>query len=465
MKKKVILIVAMLVSLAVVSWDAFNKRVEREPQHVMPIKIENNSSSSSPTPTIQEVVNSFDPPEISVITIPEMPIDSIKTIIKPITSGGKQLQAEVHWSSSSCIGYVLIIRPDCRDTTTVISTNDKWNSYLKSIRGPDWFRVNIEGDDVTFMITLSYINNCKYIALIPKVMSSNLRVTIKWETDNYLGTSEMVQTVTSFREKYLTRATTFGSCNNNDIKINNKGLYHKGRKGFERSTQRYQWSHPIKGIEWVWDNGLESTTRCTNKTIIFIGDSQIRSTWRHWVGMLKRKPPELAKAFMSDEVHLYSHRVAFFFDPFMERLFSENVTKVINNSGDGEVMIVFGFGAWAANIIPGWSHQRYVTAVTSIFDRISKSNQPNLRYIWLGTPTWPKPRRNSEGFRITNARLSLWNQIASKLAKSVGIQVIDFYGISYPHIKMNRDQIHFDNSIIMYSVVEQIANSFCNPIV
>eukprot|EP01060_Flectonema_neradi_P023446 TRINITY_DN31701_c0_g1_i1.p1 TRINITY_DN31701_c0_g1~~TRINITY_DN31701_c0_g1_i1.p1 ORF type:complete len:476 (+),score=57.31 TRINITY_DN31701_c0_g1_i1:57-1484(+) len=472
MKTRILCLVAIVTLLAYVSWESFSKHSDKDSPSVVvitnttasPREVEIaasipqiNDDNKTPFPSS----TSFDPPTWSPVQIPSLPADATKTNIGPITSGGKQVKGIVHWSSNTCLGYVMIFRPSCSDDQTVVSRDDKWNSYLRSVRGPDWFRVNIEGDDVTFMVPMSYLDSCKYIGIIPKVKGVNLRVTIKWETDNYLGVTELVQTVTSFREKYLTRATSFGDCKSDgEFESQQRNYYHKGN---DNALSRYPWSQPVKGIEWVWGTGLTSTAACNDKTIIFVGDSQLRSTWRHWEAILKRKQPELAKTFKSDEVYLRGHRVAYFFDPFMERLFSDNITKIINEGSGKETVIVFGFGAWAANIIPGWSHQKFVSTVTTIFNQISKNNQANVRYLWLGTPAWPKPRRNSDGFRITNARLSLWNQLCSQLAKSAGVKTIDFYGISYPHIKMNRDQIHFDNSIIMYSVIEQVANQFCNP--
>ena len=82
-----------------------------------------------------------------------------------------------------------------------------------------------------------------------------------------------------------------------------------------------------------------------------------------------------------------------------------------------------------------------------ICDRLRRN--ASKRIVWYGAPAWPKMKPD-DNFRVTNLRLHLFNAMADDAMKtSCGVPVLNFFGISWPQLKLSRDGAHYDGTVVM----------------
>eukprot|EP00659_Diplonema_papillatum_P011001 gene11001-16917_t len=407
---------------------------------------------------------------------------SVISLGGPLKSAGKYLAGTVAWKPAACEGVVTLVRTPCNATAerrTNVSHDPRWDAYLKEFEGPDAFRVVVTSDQELLPLRVVYSrgDSCEWQGRFQlRKGASGVKILAKWDTDNYNGISETIDTVTSFRNKYYHHGFLVGDCvnvKNSSASVPDETLEHRFVRVSERERgDRFKWWSGVRGSEWRWvgdrsfDPGPTESCAVSKTSVLFVGDSQVRTVWRHWQATLTRSPVVLWKTFHDESTFGEGHKHAFDFNVFLENIVScdgSQDSPVCMNSRrmiEAFDVVVLGFGAWPAN--SGWTHQRVFTALDRLFAAMRTYNA--TRFIWIGSPAWPKPRANSPGFRITNQRLRLWNDRANDLAREHHIAAVPFFWIALPHVKLHRgDGMHYDNSIVLHTVVEQLAPFICDP--
>ena len=157
----------------------------------------------------------------------------------------------------------------------------------------------------------------------------------------------------------------------------------------------------------------------------------------------------------------------------------------LRRSPDGHLIVVLSFGPWAASF-GQWTYVQYATRVREVA-RVAEAfvrqcvhegqRDLSVRFIWLGPPAWPKPRK-MPGFRITNYRLGVFSYIGEQMlcapryalgdegvdagssdAWRRAIGCLDFFSMSFPLLRLHRgDHMHYDRSVLLFSVADVLVD-------
>eukprot|EP01064_Diplonema_japonicum_P010698 TRINITY_DN17923_c0_g1_i1.p1 TRINITY_DN17923_c0_g1~~TRINITY_DN17923_c0_g1_i1.p1 ORF type:complete len:480 (+),score=66.96 TRINITY_DN17923_c0_g1_i1:62-1441(+) len=391
--------------------------------------------------------------------------NEIFTIGAALKSGGNVLSGKLFWNAKNCEGSIQLSRTQCDtkwDSGARITDNKQLDHLLKNQIGPDHYRITVETANEIMSPTDYKIETDRCVLTAPITLlrttpTITAKITVKWETDHFNGVTETVKTITSFREKYLVKGYEVQLKCSGDAKTPLSHRYTKRKPKPLQNVKAGEW-------EWVSTSPASPPPSCKQKSLLFIGDSQIRTVWRHYEAAWEGTTPVLTKTSESDRVLSGGHRVMFTFNPLLTDLLENGSRYLFKGSTDFPDYAVVGFGPWPANM--GWTHERFFKYTEDLFRRINASREGSpTKYIWAGSPAWPKPRRNSEGFRITNSRLRLWNTHTARLAARYGIPTIDFYAISLPFQHLHRgDGMHYDNSVVLYTMVEEVRRLACDGV-
>ena len=388
-----------------------------------------------------------------------------------VTGGGAKVEAEVEYYEDTCVGR-LLVRPAGSGAAACpapgrLSTDERWDGFLRVAAGPDYYRLRVEGDAELFAAAVPHVGDCRYAVHFRLLRAqASVSLDVKWETDRYNGVTEAVDTVRSFRDKYVARGIRVGRCALASSAAAPPEAAGTGGRYVRVTAADHPVGFPagalVKAGEWLWQPAAAAAAAAappppcraagSGVRILFVGDSQVRTVWRTWEAVLEGRPPTTQKAWRDVRRYGVNHTVGFEFQPLLS-----NVTAALLQGYDHVVM---GFGAWPAN--SGWTHAAYARFVRRLLAGVAAAAGP--RVVWLGAPAWPKPRHNSKGFRITNARLRMWNEVSFAKAREEGMRTVDFFGVSAPHMKLHRgDGMHYDHSVVLYSMVEEIARLTCLP--
>eukprot|EP01062_Namystynia_karyoxenos_P041654 TRINITY_DN30376_c0_g1_i1.p1 TRINITY_DN30376_c0_g1~~TRINITY_DN30376_c0_g1_i1.p1 ORF type:complete len:496 (+),score=92.99 TRINITY_DN30376_c0_g1_i1:92-1579(+) len=383
-----------------------------------------------------------------------------------VKGGGQALALEVCWSPQTCVGHLRLRHAETtgspcgpQGSAGGISTDGWWAEWLRRHHGPDGLWAVAEGEQEVAPVALRYAGECVYEGAWGLTLPGECGLAVKWETDSWWGTQETKATVASFRNKYVTRwqprvrcvgpsrwAAALRPAPGAGVAW---GSYVRGAT----PPGRPAWAAPVKGGELQWrpvgpaagaPRGERAAIlrRCGKRHVVFAGDSQVRTVWRHWQALLRERRAETAKTYNASEVH-GSHTVSFFWDPYLEH------ARAVARLPPADALVL-GFGAWPASF-GQWLHSRYDTFVGGW-----------KVVVWVGSPAWPKPRRDTKGFRITNARLGLWNHLSRMHFQSAGLSTADIFTLSWVLPKMHRgDGMHYDNSVVLYAAAERLLPLVC----
>eukprot|EP00760_Papus_ankaliazontas_P021316 PhM_4_TR18672/c0_g1_i1/m.71152 len=410
-------------------------------------------------------------------------------------------KCDVRFDESTCRGKLVCeLKSDvcnsCRGKT--LSKDREIDNFLKETIGPLGLRVAVEGTDVAMGRTVFISEACRYESFFEvhsqQHKSSDYRLTVKVDTDVCRGYDDTAPTVTSFANHYVFRGSPNMKCKSRGTMATSSIFSDVIWSSASTTTESLQnlrnvathFTHPMRGDTFrlhirgtplrQWTYSKDDIEQCISGLgrfiggVLFIGDSQIRTLYRHYDAIMKQTRASQAKGFNMTSTYSKSHRARFQWDPYLKILSDE--LRLLLGSYD---VIVFGFGAWPASF-GQWDLAKYLQYTSQLFDRITREmkQQTHLKVFWAASPAWPKPRYGTEGFRITNTRLGLWNGLTRRLLNHQKMQqqsnnnnnyirVLDFFEISWPHIKLHRgDGMHYDHSVVLYGAIDMILSEVCN---
>jgi hypothetical protein len=173
---------------------------------------------------------------------------------------------------------------------------------------------------------------------------------------------------------------------------------------------------------------------------------------------VENEPVEVSKSFNLTIQHRSAPvHSTFLWDSYLKRL--TRFGDVLHQEFD---VVVFGMGSWPASY-GQWSMPMFGNAVERLSEALgSASRGTNVLLVYAGSPAWPKHRKGTPGFRITNTRLGIMNQIAYDALLRVGAWILPLFDMSYPMAKMkSKDDMHYDRSVVLYTAVEYLADIIC----
>lgn len=207
-------------------------------------------------------------------------------------------------------------------------------------------------------------------------------------------------------------------------------------------------------------------------SILFTGDSQLRSLFFHWAAMVENKPVDLRKVFN----HTIDHsagasptnplrwQTSFLWDSYLARLAAWDHAQC-ERIADSFNVVVFGFGSWPASY--GQFSYGDVERRSAAFAKVVRHLRSlGVTVVYAGSPSWPKHRKRNPGFRITNTRLSIYNRIAQRELRLAGdppeaapLYMLPFFDLSITMAAMKRsDGMHYDGSIVVFGAIEVLAD-------
>ena len=171
---------------------------------------------------------------------------------------------------------------------------------------------------------------------------------------------------------------------------------------------------------------------------MFIGDSQVRTLYRHYDAVMTRKRVSQAKGGNISSSYPGGHTAWFLWDPYLNDL-----SKGLLPWAGRHDIVVFVFDAWPASF-GQWTVEKYKAFTRELMMSVA-SVSSRTTFLWVGSPAWPKSRYGVPGFRISNTRLGLWNSISRSCVTALVVRCLDFFEVSWPHIRMHRgDGMHYD---------------------
>lgn len=198
--------------------------------------------------------------------------------------------------------------------------------------------------------------------------------------------------------------------------------------------------------------------------ILFTGDSQIRTIFRHWVSVVDNEPPVQQKTFNATIFHTSagSARSTFLWDAYLKHLMNDvAIQEMIAAEYDA---LVVGFGSWPASF-GQWSFETMELQLRRLTKCFELLLDAGVTIVWAGSPAWPKHRKDTPNFRITNSRLFLFNSIAKKelvplqqTSHRSSLKFLPFYDLSISMSRLrSKDGMHYDGSVVLYSCVDALA--------
>lgn len=235
-----------------------------------------------------------------------------------------------------------------------------------------------------------------------------------------------------------------------------------------------------------------SSSQLSLSRVVVTGDSQSRSLYRalrDWCSPSRLHAPLHKITAPSGKTRREQGNLAgeaevvlsYEWDNYLSNI-SRTVAKTLEESPTGRtVVVVAGMGAHPAS----WGQHSYtqysneMQRVAHVFLRALRAH-PRLRIAWYGAPAWPKPK-SFDNFRITNIRLGLFNYLALEQLEGVVVAAlnkensthpqqagvvgfaprlttVDFFGMTLPVLKWSIDGSHFDKSMVMAAMVQDIAD-------
>eukprot|EP01065_Artemidia_motanka_P022872 TRINITY_DN27100_c0_g1_i1.p1 TRINITY_DN27100_c0_g1~~TRINITY_DN27100_c0_g1_i1.p1 ORF type:complete len:497 (+),score=102.52 TRINITY_DN27100_c0_g1_i1:67-1557(+) len=393
--------------------------------------------------------------------------------LRAVKGGGQLMELTVCWSPQACVGSLRASHREPRGPCPVrlpagISDDPRWEEYVASKVGPDSLWAVVEGTAEISSVAVRYAGDCRYQGVFGMVQRGAVgSLVVKWETDSWWGLQEKRETVSSFRNKYITRGRPRLTCAGPSLwrtVLRAAGPGYAWGRFVAGATPvgSPQWAAPVRGGGYEWRaDGTGPATRadrdsilkaCKGRSVTFTGDSQVRTVWRHWQAAMHRRRADTGKVYNETESY-GDHALSFFWDPYLQKLADLPRSDTL----------VLGFGAWPASF-GQWKHSKYEAETGRLAEQAAQlvSAGTFRRVIWVGSPAWPKPRRDTKGFRITNMRLGLWNSLSRRHFLGAGHLVADIFALSWPHVKLHRgDGMHYDNSVVLWAAVDVLLPLAC----
>ena len=221
-----------------------------------------------------------------------------------------------------------------------------------------------------------------------------------------------------------------------------------------------------------------------HRTVMFVGDSQVRVLFRHWTASLHKSMPVLHKTFnATDELFINTSTIHtiritshYLWDPYLNQTLGRLGVPYITSMLKRGDLLVLGIGSWPASY-GQWSFAQFDNRLRSVQEKVLNPLvvEFGVKVVYADSPAFPKWRKNP-GFRISNYRLILMNHIARQALLLPGANIfapqedevtpalgdvrpssyyyLPYFHLSLPFPKYAKDGIHYSHSVVVYSAVD-----------
>ena len=399
----------------------------------------------------------------------------------PHTINNKTMSFHVNVVSdpTGCRGVVVIrevwAQASMCDEGPSLSPNVSARVFYESL-GRRSFTIVVHGPE-RIILNTAYFGKCMYRAEFSLSAADVYKLTVTVALLDHWALDLRHKPVVTANQRIVT----------GNLSCNTSRPFYNGTAQCRRGDAPARWAMTPEGWSWVpyecgyyhnflrdpdkIDACFRSNRRRGRHSILFTGDSQVRSMYLHFMGVLKREVPmssfhfrlrrKTRPVYETDHLHI-EHE----FDPHLTNL-STYAAEDDTTSSHGAVFdtIVVGTGMWS--YMSRHSHERYTAHLVKISQTILKLRNRGIRVLWAGSPAWPKQGFKS-GFRTEgrsrqdNNRMGLTHALGDIVMSAIGVPKLDFFSLSLPQeYRYEGDSVHYDYSIVLYTAVNVLLNVWC----
>jgi hypothetical protein len=426
--------------------------------------------------------------------------------------GTHEVKSVLHYPviRGTCIGAVVQTGLPCGAPPARLSNSTQVHAWISDAMGPHAFLVAVSKPSVSGGTSVFVRDSCTYVHIVEAHLPGAHDISVVRVLTDYRGLDEMHETVSKFNKDQLPSQSFMCAADSvrKEVVVDNSlasavvcttpqplawvpvedvgQQASLARQAFNGAGLRY---FPWRAKEMRLSAGACAMCRyslqpdlaqgrCTRAAgkramrVLLTGDSHPRTVFRHFESMAYNRiallakggnlsAPSRSKATETTTTFAAAVHADFWWDPYLE---SFTTREELLLSYD---VVLFGFGMWPASF-GQWTYEAYAQRIVEIAAMVRRlqtlaaaRQRPVPVLLFAGAPAFPRPRK-MPGFRITNARVGAFNSLGRRRLAEVGVPYLDLFAMTHPVPHYHRgDHMHYDHSVVLYSVVDWVLTIAC----